>query len=279
MGIAVVGAGSFIARALRQTPEAAYWRFIGHREALGTDSWLQGVDTLLNCAFDDRLKNRAYDATLDVDIRLAEKVKHDRGMRYVMLSSRLAYGPAPDGGRLTESLPCNPIVPYARAKIITETRLAEMLGERLTVLRLSNVFGAESAPGRKNFISVATRTLTQQGRIVLDLNPFVERDFVPVTEVARSLVRVLNAPEPGVFNFGAGAGTAVGLMAVWLISGHGRGELVINNMRDHDPFWLDITKAHRAFGIDAVPAERIRAFCIKLGRSVMRSAEGLQSCD
>ena len=278
MRIAVVGASSFIARELRQRPEAANWRFIGHQEALSTDQWLRGTRTVLNCAFDDRLKERVYDAALDVDLHLAEKIQREPSIRYVMLSSRLAYGSAPDDGRLTEALACNPSLPYAKAKIITENKLAAMLGERLTVLRLSNVFGAEYVPGRKNFISIATRTLINDRRIVLDTNPFVERDFVPVTDVAQSIVRILAAPMSGTFNLGAGRGTAIGLIAVWLIKGFGQGDLVINNMRDHDPFWLDMSKAHRAFGIEAVPVRRIQAFCIDLGRSLSLSTKELLPC-
>ncbi len=278
MGIAVVGASSFIARALRQRPEAASWRFIGHKEALSTDLWLRGTHTVLNCAFDDRLKDIAYDAALDVDLRLAEKMRRDQSIHYVMLSSRLAYGSAPGDGRLSEALVCNPMVPYAKAKIITENKLAAMLGERLTVLRLSNVFGAEYVPGRKNFISVATRTLINDRRIVLDTNPFMERDFVPVTELARSIVRILAAPMSGTFNLGAGRGTAIGLIAVWLIKGFGHGDLVINNMRDHDAFWLDMSKANRAFGIETVPVSRIQAFCIELGRTLSLSTKELLPC-
>lgn len=278
MAIAVIGASSFIARALRQRPETANWRFIGHEEALSNDQWLRGIRTVLNCAFDDRLKERAYDVALDVDLGLAEKIQHEPSIRYVMLSSRLAYGPAPDDGRLSEALACNPTSPYAKAKTITENKLLTMLGERLTVLRLSNVFGAEYMPGRKNFISVATHTLIRDGRIVLDTNPFVERDFVPVTEVAQSIVRILAVPMPGTFNLGAGRGTAIGLIAVWLIKGFGQGDLVINNMRDHDPFWLDMSKAHRAFGIETVPVRRIQAFCIDLGRSLSFSAKELLPC-
>ena len=274
MAIAVVGANSFIARALRQRPEAAAWRFVGHREALETEAWLHDIHIVLNCAFDDRLKERAYDAALDVDVRLAEKIQRHHAIRYVMLSSRLTYGPAPLGGRLTEALSCNPIVPYAKAKIIAETKLVAMLGERLTVVRLSNVFGAEYMPGRKNFISVATRTLIEDGRIVLDINPFVERDFVPVTDVARSLSLILQAPKPGVFNLGAGHGTPVGLIAVWLIKGYGQGQLVVTDVRDYDSFWLDISAAQEAFGIETVSAERIEAFCIDLGGSLRQSTVG-----
>lgn len=97
--ICVVGAGSFIARALRAEPGCAHWRWIGHRQALdwaatvtvaadgartsvgaataGAGSIadlhhpLDEADVVLNCAFDPRLRLSDDPQGVDIDACLA----------------------------------------------------------------------------------------------------------------------------------------------------------------------------------------------------------------
>ncbi len=266
MTVAVVGAGSFIARALRARTDTAAWRFVGHARALAEDSWLVGVDTVVNCAFDPRLRTGVYDPALDVDRRLAERVAAYPGVRYVMTGSRLAYGPAGGLPRLVESLEPSPDRYYGIAKLAAERALRERLGDRVTVLRIGNVFGLETEPGRASFFGIALRTLRETGRIVLDVSPFVERDFIPVEDLAERLVTIATAPRPGVFNLGSGTPTAVGRIALWLIEGYGSGTLCVTDPGERDAFALDLAAVRAAYGIRPVPAARIRSACVEVGR-------------
>lgn len=266
MTIAVVGAGSFIAGALRARPDTADWRFVGHAAALSDEAWLDGVDTVLNCAFDPRLRAGPYDPALDVDRRLAQRLASHPAVRYVMTGSRLAYGPAGPAARLVESAEPRPDRPYGIAKLAAERAVRDRLGDRATVLRIGNVFGLETGPGRASFFGVALRTLRESARIVLDVSPFVERDFIPVEDLAERLVAIAGAPRPGVFNLGSGTPIAIGRIALWLIEGYGAGALCVTDPHERDAFALDLEATRRAFGVQPVPAERIRAACIDVGR-------------
>ncbi|MBI1906977.1 MAG: NAD(P)-dependent oxidoreductase [Rhodocyclales bacterium] len=273
MGVAVIGVGSFIAAALRARPETAAWRFVSHTEALAGDAWLAGLDVVINCAFDARLKREPYDPAHDVDLVLAAMLGQRAAVRYVMLSSRMAYGPAGPDGRLDENREPRPVHPYGIAKLETERRLAALLGERLTVLRLSNVFGYELMAGRANFFAMALRGLHEQGRIVFDMSPFVERDFLPVESLAEQLPRVVGRLRAGLYNLGAGTAIPTGRIAQWLIEGYGEGELLVTRMREHDGFWLDISAAQAAFGIAGVDPAQVRANCVALGQRLRAEAE------
>lgn len=274
MTVMVVGSNSFIARALRERPETASWRFVSVAEALAEDG-LVGVSMLLNCAYDPFLKCGPYSADHDLDLALARRLRPYPAARYLMLSSRMAYGPAPRGGRLVESQAARPDSLYGKAKWHTEQGLRRELGERLTVLRLSNVCGFECAVGRRSFFALALRSLQQEGRIVLDMSPFVERDFLPVEQLAAWLPGIIADPRPGLFNLGAGQGTPTGRIAQWLIEGFGRGELRVSQMREHDPFWLDIRAAAEAFAIPGVTQGRMRDHCRALGARLRQVQEGL----
>lgn len=266
--VTVVGQSSLIAQALKALPGAADWQFIGHVQARQGHEWLDHTDQIINCAFDDRLKQEPYQPELDMDLWLAVQLRERPQIRYTLLSSRMAYGLPLADGRLHTALPPQPINLYGQAKWRTEQALRELLGDRLLVLRLSNIFGQEDVPGRRNFFAMALRSLREHGRIVLDISPFVERDFLPVDQLAQSLVHISQFWQSGLFNLGAGHGLPTGRIAQWLIEGHGRGELLVNNLREHDAFWLDMSATRQTFGIPPTPAALIRERCLALGAAL-----------
>jgi dTDP-4-dehydrorhamnose reductase/UDP-glucose 4-epimerase len=135
---------------------------------------------------------------------------------------------------------------------------------RLTILRLANVFGYERGRGRRTFLSLLLDRLARDGQIRFDMSPFVERDFLPVQACARVLAHIAAAPPGGVLNVGSGIALPTGRLALWVLEGYGRGELVIESPREHDTFVLDVT---RLTGIYGPPCtyEESRPNCSELG--------------
>ena len=276
MNVAVVGASSFIARALREQAPSSQWRYVGWHEAVASTDWLQGIDCVLNCAFDNRLKHEAYCPEWDIDLRLAQRLRGFDRVHYLMLSTRMVYGRPPAGGRLHEELLPQPVNHYGQAKWLSEQALTQLLGSRLSVLRLSNVCGYELQDGRQSFFALASRSLVQNNRVVLDIGAQVQRDFLPVEVLAAWLARIAEAPQAGLFNLGAGQGSPCGLIGQWLIDGFGSGELQVSNPRDYDGFVLDIDKAARHYGVEGVTQTQLRDYCIALGHRLRKAKEGRQ---
>jgi UDP-glucose 4-epimerase len=257
----VVGAGSFIARhflAACRGPVSA----VGY-DAIDRSDLLDGVDRVISCARHPLLGSERYHvATMDPDVRLAERIA-GRAIEYVMLSSRKVY--APSARPLAEADPTAPQDLYGQQKLAVEKALRAKLGERLTVLRLANVFGYERGPERRTFLSLLLDGLADEGRIRLDMSPFTARDFLPVEACARLLARIVAAPPGGVLNVGSGIALPTGRLALWVLEGYGRGELVIESPREHDAFVLDINKLTRHYGAPCTYDE-LRAACLDLGR-------------
>ena len=93
--------------------------------------------------------------------------------------------------------------PVRRAQARGRGGAARAAGARLTILGLANVFDYERGPG---------------------------------------LARNAAAPPGGVLNVGSGIALPTGRLALWVLEGYGRGELVIEVPREHDAFVLDVTR-------------------------------------
>jgi dTDP-4-dehydrorhamnose reductase/UDP-glucose 4-epimerase len=199
---------------------------------------------------------------MDPDLRLAERIA-GRDIDYLMLSSRKVY--APSARPLAETDPTGPQDLYGRHKLALEQGLRELLGARLTVLRLANVFGYERGEGRRTFFSLTLDQLARDGRIRFDMSPFVERDFLPVEACARVLARIVAAPPGGVLNVGSGIALPTGRLALWVLEGYGGGELVIASPRAHGAFVLDVSRLASLYG-PPCSFDDLRQACLALGR-------------
>jgi UDP-glucose 4-epimerase len=265
--ILIVGRGSFLAGHVLRALPAARVRAVGHDEVERRDL-LDDIACVVSFARHPLLGSEDYrPETMDPDLRLARRLG-DRDIAYLMLSSRKVY--APSAQPLAESAPIAPADLYGRHKLAAEEGLRGILGERLTVLRLANVFGYERGPRRRTFLSISLDRLASEGDIHFDMSPFVERDFLPVESCARLLARIAAAPPGGVLNLGSGIGLPTGRLALWVLEGFGRGRLVIDAPREHDAFVLDTTRLRELYG-EPCTLEEIRARAVAIGRRLARA--------
>jgi len=256
--ILIIGGGSFLARAvLAQDPSITA---VGHGQMLSA-SELEGFDVVVNCALDPRFMKDAYDEGYDADLRAALAVRAARRPHLVMLSTRRVYGPNAPFGADEATLPA-PADRYGENKLRSEARVADLLGERCTVLRVANVFGFE--PGRHTFFGIALRTLRDEGLIRLDVSEKVRRDFLPLEDFARALRKVCDVRPAGLFNLGSGAPTALGSIANALIEGYGAGRLVVDSDEVRDEFLLDSSKLNSRIGYMDRSID-VAEHCIRIG--------------
>jgi UDP-glucose 4-epimerase len=269
--ILVVGHHSFLAQHALQALDPARIEAVGH-EAIDRPDLLDGTSCIVNFARHPLIASADYRLEqMDADLRLAHRIA-GRDIAYVMLSSRKVY--APGEGPLSETARAGPTDPYGRHKLAVEEALRALLGERLTVLRLANIFGYERVPGRRTFVAISLDRLAREGRIHYAMSPFVARDFLPVSACARLLAEIVAAPPGGVLNVGSGIGLATGRLALWILEGFGRGELVIESTEENDPFVLDVARLRDLYGPPCSLAD-LRDACLAIGRRL--AAELAQS--
>ncbi len=244
--VLVVGRGSFLAGALLASDLPFAVRVIGHAEA-GEAKHYSGIGAVVNFAFAPELHDSPYRPELDIDDKASRRAA-EAGAHYVMISSRRVYS-AGAAWNARESAPVEGMDTYGRNKLRVERKLADLLGDRLTVLRPGNVVGYELIPGRRRFAAYLLNQLRESGRIRLTVHPETRRDLVPVEFFCRVVREALLRRVGGVFNVGAGEATAVGRAARWLIEGYGAGEVVVESSRIEDEFQLDSSALRRVFGL------------------------------
>ncbi|MEK0083784.1 NAD-dependent epimerase/dehydratase family protein [Benzoatithermus flavus] len=259
--ILIVGRG-FIGRAVAQAMRPDEVRLVGH-EAVHDPSLLRGVRTVLFAGRHPALGTEAWSPDDDAELALAHRAAAAR-VSFVSLGTRKVY--APSVNPLNEIDRVGPVDLYGRQKLALEHALSQVLGRRLTRLRLANIFGYERISGRNSFLAQALIGLSRRDEIRFDMSPFVQRDFLPVELCARWLAEIARRPPGGVLNVGSGVALPTGKLALWLIEGYGRGRLVVESPEERDSFVLDTRNLKALLGGEGCSLEDLRRHTLAIGQ-------------
>jgi len=181
--------------------------------------------------------------------------------RVVYASSSSAYGDDPTLPKV-ETLPSNPISPYAVAKLAAEhycRTFARLYGLETVSLRYFNVFGPRQNPESK-YSAVIPRFLEQGlARIPLEVHGDGEqsRDFTYIDNVVLGNLLAMDAPDVSGEVFNLACGTRHTLLAVAEAIGKFLGRTlerhhVASRAGDVRHTQADITKARRSLGFEPV---------------------------
>lgn len=265
MLITIVGKNSFLAQHFKSNlPYEADWRFISHNEIEEQSDWLRKSEVVVNFAFSRNLMTHEYSEDQDIDYKIAKIIKNSSAT-YIMLSSRKVYGTYSYPVILKEDMDCKPDSPYGRNKLKIENNLAGLLGDRLLILRLSNIFGPEH--GRNSFFGIASRSLKSGNEITYDFDPDVGRDFLSIWKFSRNLGEIIKLRKHGVYNLGAGFAIACRMIAELMIKEHGAGALKVSESRKFDYFTLDMSKTNKDFYLDPYTLEEFKKDCLTAFRN------------
>lgn len=263
MSIVVIGKNSFIARHLKKNENTKNWIFLSHSEGINSNDWLKKATVVINCAFSPKLYTETYCKEEDIDLALALKIKDFLGIHYIMLSSRAVYG---DVEQLDETLLTIPTNNYGTSKLRIEDTLKEHLGyRRLTILRLSNIFGEDSAP--HTFLGQLLLNLTANEKIIYSMSANTQKDFLPVQNACSIIVQTSQTKPLGIYNVGAGTSISCGMVAEWLIEGYGKGSLEVLNDTIKGQFFMDTSKIKKTLKVTDTTLCAIQKKCIEIGRS------------
>jgi UDP-glucose 4-epimerase len=108
----------------------------------------------------------------------------------------------------TETSPLRPQNNYGNYHAWAEERLSEALKDRLTILRLANIYGPrQRMKSGQGFITAAVRALEMDQPLIIYGNGSTVRDYIHETDVVMLVRDVIKIPRSGVFNVASGQGT------------------------------------------------------------------------
>jgi UDP-glucose 4-epimerase len=258
----VVGSTSYLAGHFSEATKD-HFSVVGAPRFENIDRHPQHDDVFLNFSTAPDYLNKPYDPRCDVDLQIAQRLKNTPA-HFVMMSTRMVYGPG-EGRTLRETASPDPRSNYAQNKLESENRVLEILGDKCTVLRLSNIFGMEY--GRRTFAGDALTSLKNNGKIYLDIRKDVFRDFLPVQTFTKMLCNFVASPASGTYNLGSGHKTSVGEIANWFVEGYGFGEVEVTEDRNFDSFCLDVSKIGNIIDVNVTKNE-IEQFAKQAGREL-----------
>lgn len=174
----------------------------------------EGIDAVVHLAalsndpLGDLEPSLTYSINHDGTVRVAEAAKQAGVSRFVFASSCSLYGASDTNAFLDETAAMAPVTPYAETKVTAEASLSEMADGRFspTYLRNATVYGPSASLRLDIVVNDLCATAAATGAILLRSDGSAWRPQVHVTDVARSVQAVLEAPRDSVhdqaFNVG-----------------------------------------------------------------------------
>jgi nucleoside-diphosphate-sugar epimerase len=257
--VLVVGENSFIGKHLTKFDRVSYKNF---------DSVdLKQYDVVVNCALNPLYKTHQYKEIDDVDWEVGRK-SCDAGLHYVMLSTSKVYGNSKQLVYYTENSQVNPYDYHSENKLNTEFKLLSNFGNKITILRGSNIFGFEY--GRNSFVGYCMTKLVNEGIIEFNITQTVRRDFLYIDTAVELIEKVCEIKPFGVYNLSSGYALPIGTVANSLIKGYNYGgQLKLTGWEKDRQFAMENNRLSNTLNVKIGPFD-YEAIFEKLGKQLCK---------
>jgi nucleoside-diphosphate-sugar epimerase len=185
------------------------------REALAGCDAVVHLAALSNDPLGDLRSEWTHEVNTLATVRLAELAREAGVERFVFASSCSVYGCLGQDEAATEASPLRPLTAYATSKVRAEEALSRLAGSRFVPVYLRNatVFGQSPRLRTDLVLNNLVGWAVTTGVVHLQSDGSAWRPLVDVTDVARAIAAVLEAPADVVrdeaFNVGSDAGNVL----------------------------------------------------------------------
>lgn len=174
----IVGSNSYLAQNLENYfPDMIVYK-LNHRNWLQNVELLKSADYVINFCINPNNFDEDVDPNSVIDVHIARELLHSNAL-FFFLSSRKVYGRSSRLLTYYEESELKPFDFYSRNKLRVGTVLKDILGPRLSILRISNILGnPEIKEGYNTFMGWITKNFLEHGRLVINQSKFTVRDFI-----------------------------------------------------------------------------------------------------
>lgn len=216
--VLIVGKNSFIGNSLSNVKDGNKFKRISYDQLYDVN--LKDYDVVVNCSLHPNFKSSIYHHAIDIDYDVAHK-SYESGCHYVMLSTRKIYGSSTVLRSYDELSEENPYDHYSENKLKAEKKILAQFGDRVTVIRGSNLFGYE--PNRNSMMGYFLNQLDKDGVIRYNIISTTSKDIIHVDDATKIISMVCTQKPLGLYNLGTSYPYTMLNIGLFLIDGFNNG--------------------------------------------------------
>ena len=211
-----------------------------------TENKLKRYDYIINCSNSKNFFEKRYSKSNDRNLIIVNIIKNSY-TKFILLSTRQVYYPKLN---ITEKSKLRPINNYARNCLKSEKFCMKGIGNKLIILRLSNVIGFENSKKKKATLMSTVIGGIKKKMIIFDNNYYLKKDFLPVKILCIYIEKLIYKNFYGILNIGSGKAILVKDLINRTIDLK-KIQIIVKlkkNFKDKD-FFFNITKLERLIGL------------------------------
>lgn len=269
--VVIIGGNSYLASGLE--------RYLSDCNVIGLfyHNWqdnldiIRKADCVINFSISPQFSTRDMELEEILDIQIAKSIKNS-ATRFVFISSRKVYGTNNECLCHTEDDALIGTDFYSHNKIKTEQALQNILGDRICILRVSNIIGEPVVrSGYKTFVGWMCESYLNSGQLIVTQNANAKKDFITKDFAQECCAAFIKDNISGIFNVSSGFATSVSDVLTGYI---GEDNVVFGGQASHcsDQFILDNSKLKKSTGKN-ITREQINEYLKECHNKVLELKE------
>ena len=206
---------------------------------------LKKYDYVINFSNSKHFFEEKYSKSKDRNLIIANIIKNSC-TKFILLSTRQVYYPKLN---ISEKSKLRPNNHYAKNCLKSEKFCMKYIGNKLLILRLSNVIGFENGKKKRATLMSTVIQGLKKKKIYFDNNYYLKKDFLPVKILCIYIEKLIYKNFYGILNIGSGKAILVKDLINRTID---LKKMIIvklkKNFKDKD-FCFNITKLERLIGL------------------------------
>ena len=268
MKVLIVGKDAYLATGIKEHFEGFDVDAVAR--AYEVKNW-EKYDAVVNFGIQPEHFSRLLNEDEMIDVQIAKELADHT--RFLFMSSRKVYGTDTRLKEYAETDDLEPFDFYSKNKVNIEHELQDMLGDRLLILRISNIVGLPPKKNSPTFVSWLNSELQNRGKVIVTADKNARKDFITRTYLQNTIHALIAKEKHGIFNVGANfAYTTEELLKM----------LVPEDKLDFQPkedkgeqFILNCSKLHQL--VPALSKKEFKAECFRIKDVIVKNAAVYQA--
>ena len=169
-------------------------------------------DIVINCTSNKKFVENQYQIQNDNDLKIAKKIVNSK-TKLVMLSTRKIYKARFNTKESDKKKPnCN----YSKNKLMSEISVTKLLGNKVLILRISNIISLPNKNKRKLHKTFSDIFFEMAKRGFIYKNKKIYKDFICIGKFNQIVYELINKNSFGSYNLSLGKKIYINQLIKWL---------------------------------------------------------------